>query len=490
MAFEKTSQGDSDGMGDIEQVEKAQIGLAEEEDVPMDAETKKKLRRIVLKVDIRLIPILGAMYAISGIDRSNITAARIAGMHEDLRFDIGNRFSIALLLFFVTYFFFEIPSNMILRRVGPARWLSFLAMSWGVVILGAGFIQKWTDMIAIRLLLGTFEAGFLPGCIYLISSWYERYQIQQRIAWFYAINLTASAFGNLLALGLVEMEGLGGLEGWRWIFVIEGIITCVLAILGFFLVIDFPDNLLKKGRAFLTHDEVALLKSRLERDRGDFEADEITMRKLFNTLCRWQVWIYALLFMCMSVASYGYSYFMSVIIQGMGYNVTQTYLLTAAPILVSIPISLIVGYFSDRLQVRAPFVAGMALTGVVGFALVAFAQPNGVRYFGVYLGVGGSYAALPACVAWQSNNIRGQSTKAIASALQVAFGAVGGVYASVTFMEKESPTYVTGLWAGMATQIFMVLACIGMTWFHWVQNKKAERGEIIIEGREGFRYTY
>ncbi|KAK2789344.1 hypothetical protein FQN53_002186 [Emmonsiellopsis sp. PD_33] len=254
-------------------------------------ELKKRCRRIYLKVDFRLIPILGAIYAISGIDRTNLSAARVAGMHEDLDFHIGERYSIVLLVFFVTYFLFEIPSNLILRKVGAARWLSFVALSWGVVILGGGFVKSWEPMVAIRLLLGLFEAGFFPGCMYLISCWYQRYQVQQRIAWFYSVNVIANGFGSLLAYGIIRMDGLSGISGWRWIFIIEGLMTCFLAILGYFLIVDFPDKLSNFKRPFLTQDEVDIIKAQLNRDRSDAEHDEFTLRKVVRTLGRWQLWI-------------------------------------------------------------------------------------------------------------------------------------------------------------------------------------------------------
>jgi len=117
-------------------------------------------------------------------------------MDVELGFNEGNRYSVALLAFFITYFIFEIPSNIVLRKVGAANWLSFLCFAWGAVVLGAGFSKKWTvrnafysyrsytdvvqDIVVCRLLLGLFEAGFFPGCVYLISCWYTRYELHKR----------------------------------------------------------------------------------------------------------------------------------------------------------------------------------------------------------------------------------------------------------------------------------------------------------------------
>lgn len=101
-------------------------------------------------------------------------------MNDDLRFDIGNRYSIALLVFFITYFLFEVPTTLSLRWVGPKLLLNSLVLSWGVVMLGMGWANDWRVIVVCRMLIGVFEAGFLPCCMYLLSSWYQRYEVQQR----------------------------------------------------------------------------------------------------------------------------------------------------------------------------------------------------------------------------------------------------------------------------------------------------------------------
>ena len=139
-------------------------------------------------------------------------------MNKDLRFDIGDRYTIALLVFFVTYFLFEIPTTLSMRFIGPKWLLNTLAVSWGVVMLGMGWANDWRVIVVCRMLIGIFEAGFLPCCMFLLSTWYQRYEVQKRMAFWYLINLFVSAFGNILAYAIVKLEGAHGIRGWRWIF--------------------------------------------------------------------------------------------------------------------------------------------------------------------------------------------------------------------------------------------------------------------------------
>lgn len=120
-------------------------------------------KRVLRKIDFRLLPILGCLYTIALVDRSNVAVARISGMDEDLGLTEGSRASITIMVFFIGYILFEIPSNAIIHKMGAANWLAFLAFSWGLVSLGIGFLNDWKGFAALRSILGVFEAGFFPG---------------------------------------------------------------------------------------------------------------------------------------------------------------------------------------------------------------------------------------------------------------------------------------------------------------------------------------
>jgi MFS family permease len=136
-----------------------------------------------------------------------------------------------------------------------------------------------------------FGIGLFPGCAYLIGSWYVRFEVQKRLAAFYLFSSLVSGISSLLASGIMQMDGLGGVAGWRWIFIIEGIITVVFSVLSYFIIIDFPDKVQKYNRRVFSNAEVEILKSRIRIDHGDTEEDPITLAKIGTHLCDVKIWL-------------------------------------------------------------------------------------------------------------------------------------------------------------------------------------------------------
>ncbi|RPA99625.1 MFS general substrate transporter [Choiromyces venosus 120613-1] len=448
-------------------------------------------KRIIRKVDLRLLPILGALYSVALIDRANMANAAIAGMMVDLKLFIGDRYSIALLMFFIPYFLFELPSNIVLRRVGSAVWLASIGLAWGAVMIGMGFLKDWRILVFCRVLLGFFEAGFFPGCVYLISSWYVRYEVQKRLAGFYLVVTLANAFSSILAYGLIQMNGIQGLSGWRWIFIIEGVITVAVAILAYFIIVDFPDKLLQRGKPFLSAVDIEMIKSRIDRDRGESEADPLTWAKVGLHLSDWKLWVYALMFMNAAVPAYALAYFLPIILRGMGYSVGMAQILSAPPYVSAVVIAFGLAWGADKTRLRAPFIATGCLLIIVGLSITAYSTKHSVRYFGIFLGLAGVQNNVPAVLAYQSNNIRMNSKRSVGTALQVGFGAIGGIFASTVFREKDSPKYLNGLWATMGCQFLTLLFLVCMSLYFKKKNRQHKKGTLDkpIEDHPAFTYT-
>ncbi|CAL8582723.1 hypothetical protein XPA_008371 [Xanthoria parietina] len=456
--------------------------------------TDAQINRIIRRVDIRLIPLCGLMYCVSLLDRTNLSNAAIAGMTRELNLRTKNpdRYSVITLVFFVTYVIFQPPTTILTRFFGPRIWLATITLAWGVVMICFGFVKDWTALVGLRLLLGVLESGFFPGVVYLLSTWYKRYEVGKRYSIFYLIGSLASAFGGILAFGLIQMEGISGYGGWRWIFIIEGCLTCLVALLGYIFLVSFPDN--KNFRSiipFLSVEERQLICARVNQDRSDADLEEFTVKKWLGGAKDWKIWAYGLCFGCATTVSYALAYFLPIILnQGLGYDTGTAQCLIAPPYVFAAMIMILTGWFGDKYHQRGLCVAFNAILCIIGLAVMGWAYGDTrARYFGAFFATAGANANVPSVLTYQANNIRGQWKRAFCSATLVGGGALGGIVGSTVFRSQDSPTYVPGLAVAMGSQVVILLTVGVLTVTFRANNKKADRGEKILEDLPSFRYT-
>ncbi|KAL2206912.1 MFS general substrate transporter [Sarocladium strictum] len=455
------------------------------EKTPIEGKSAEETK-LVRRIDLRLLPILGVMYSISLIDRTNLGLAVVAGMDTDLGLAVGDRYTIIVMLFFVTYILFEIPSNLILPRAGAANWLALLGVSFGAILIGMGFTQSWVTMAVCRALLGLMEAGFLPGCTYLITCWYTRYETGKRLSAFWILSVIASGFAAIFAYVLTLLDGKAGLAGWRWIFIIEGAITVLVCILGWFIIIDFPT----KAHKFLSPTEQALVINRINSDRGDAELDSVSLHKIISHLKDWKLYVWAFNLMASTLPGYAYSYFLPIILKkGMGYSTTQSQLLSAPPYILAAIMAFASGWLGDRLRVRGPIIAVHQGITAVGMILTAFGPNNAVRYFGAFLGIGFLQFCVPGVLTFQANNITTHSKRAVASCICLTGGGIGGIVASFAFSAKDSPQYTTGIWTTLAFSAVSICLIIFTDLYMHRQNKKLKESYARTGQTGGWLYT-
>lgn len=311
------------------------------------------------------------------------------------------------------------------------------------------------------------------------------------MAAFYLVSVFVGGFSAILAYGLMQLGGRHGIAAWRWIFIVEGVITIGLGLVAYFVIIDFPDKVLsKKNGAFLTERDVELIKARIDRDRDDSMADALTWAKVGKHLCDLKIWGFSFMFLGCTVPAYAFSYFLPIILTGMKYSVKMSQLLTAPPFIFATFFGMAMSVIADKIRMRSPVIVIQALVCIIGLALTAYAESNGVRYFGTFLGVAGAQGNIPAVLSYQSNNIRMNSKRSVGSALQVGFGAIGGIMASTVFREQDKPRYLIGLWTAMGCQFMILLITLATTIYFRISNKKQALGQKIIENHEAFTYTY
>lgn len=314
----------------------------------------------------------------------------------------------------------------------------------------------------------------------------------KRYAFFYTIGMLASAFGGILAFGLMQMAGIQGLNGWRWIFAIEGALTCVIALLGYCFLVGFPD---KSPRnlfgAILSDREIRHVLAKVDADRGDAVAEPFSTRKWAGSALDWKIWVFALIFGCLTTTTYALAYFLPQILrESMGFSLGQSQYLTAPPYAFAAIVMIATSWFSDRYRQRGLVLVFNACLCLIGLPIMGFAKNSAVRYFGVFLATAGCNGSIPVAATYQANNIRGQWKRAFCSATLVGFGGLGGIVGSTVFRTVDAPGYVPGLAVTIGANVVIMMLVGVLSVYFKVQNQRAERDGKLIEGEAGFRYTF
>ncbi|KAJ2928711.1 hypothetical protein H1R20_g8390, partial [Candolleomyces eurysporus] len=388
----------------------------QEKKVAADAHYDPKfVERTLRHVDWRMLPLLGLLYAIALIDRTNLGVARISGMEQDLRLDIGERYSIASMIYFPPYILLEIPGNLILQWIGARSWLTICVVGWGAAQVGMAFVPNWNLLCLTRALLGVFEAGFFPALTFIITTWYKRGEVQKRLA-------LLSKFENT------------GLNGWQWIFLLEGLLTIVLGVLTWLFVPDFPGR-----NTFLTAEQTKMILDRVEADRGDSVPDPISAKKVFTHLCDPMLWSFALMFMSAAMPAYAIGFFITILLRSMGFTIMEALLLTAPPYVAAAISGFFFAWISDKTGKRAIFIFAQTLITIVGLCVTGWGGSNGVRYFGLFLVNMGASGCVPAVLAYNANNIISYSKRSVSTALIIAFGGISGIFATLVYRQEDFP---------------------------------------------------
>ncbi|KAL4874927.1 major facilitator superfamily domain-containing protein [Aspergillus karnatakaensis] len=459
----------------------------------------KAERRVLRKCDLHVVPVLMLLYLLAFLDRINIGNARLQGLERDLGME-GNDYNLALFIFFIPYILCEIPCNLIMKRLAPSTWLSSIMAFWGIITICQGFVQNNGGLMACRFLIGVFEAGFLPGCVYLISMYYKRYELQWRLTLFFTSSILAGAVSGLLAYGMSYMDGVRGYSSWRWIFILEGIATVVVAVIAKFFIVDWPD----KAR-FLNDAERAILQARLQSDQGTYRMDRLDKTAIKRIATDVKIYLGTIMYLGVLNTGYAASFFTPTILNEMGWSELDAQVMSVPVYIVAAVLTLCMAILSDRLRHRFGFAMVGCLVATVGYSIL-LAQDSvttGVKYFALFAVVGGGYIAQPILIGWLSNNMSGHYKQAIASAVQIGFGNCGGFVASNIFIKSESPHYRSGYGTSLGLIWVCALASIVMFAMLVRENRKREKGERdcvlqldqrevenLGDGHPHFRYTY
>jgi ACS family tartrate transporter-like MFS transporter len=339
----------------------------------------------IAKATRRLIPFLCLCYAVNFLDRVNVGFAALA-MNEDLGFT-PSMFGAGAGIFFVGYILFEIPSNLALQRFGARIWIARIMISWGLIAAAMALVNSETSFYVMRFLLGVAEAGFFPGIILYLTYWFPARERARIVSLFMAAVPLATVIGGPVSGALLELHGLGGLKGWHWLFIVEGLPAVLLGVVALKFLDDRPED-----ASWLSKKELQALANTLAAEAK--ATRKVGYAGLGQALTRPRVLVLGLLYFCLVVGLYGIGFWMPQVIQTFGLAPLKIGFLTAIPYLFAAIAMVIWGWHSDRTGERTWHVALPLFLAALAFAWSAYTGPLSLTMVALTLATLGIYAAI------------------------------------------------------------------------------------------------
>ncbi len=325
-------------------------------------------RRTIAKVSARLVPFLILCYFIAYLDRVNVGFAALT-MNKDLGLS-ASAFGFGAGIFFLAYFLFEVPSNLFLERVGARKWIARIMFTWGVISGGTAFVRGETSFYVVRVLLGIAEAGFFPGIIFFLTLWFPAVYRARIIGYFMAAIPLSTVIGAPVSGLLLGLDGLGGMKGWQWLFILEAMPALILSVVVYFYLTDRPAD-----ATWLEPDERAWLVARLEQERTKRET--VRRYSVTQALVNPKVLALSLVYFGAVATNYGLSFFLPQIVKAFGVSNLQAGFVTALPYVVGVISIVWWGRHSDRTLERRFHLAFPLFVASAGIAAsTAFDDPT------------------------------------------------------------------------------------------------------------------
>jgi MFS family permease len=399
--------------------------------------------------------------------------ARLAGLEEDLSMS-GYNYNTVLLVFYISYIVFEIPSNIACKWLGPGWFLPGLTMAFGLCSVFTAFVHTTASAASVRFVLGIFEAGMMPGITYYLSRWYRKAELAFRLSLYLVMAPLAGAFGGLLASGILTLDSFGALKTWRMIFALEGIIIMSVGLIAFVTLTDRPET-----ARWLSVEEKDLATARLcsETEYAGHEVlDKLDrtkiMRGIFNPVTIATSFI--MLFTCVTIQ--GLAFFLSTIVQTIYPEKTtiEQQLQTVPPNIIGAFSTLIIPYLSSHFDRRVLFFIIVPFFMIAGYIVFLATEHGRARYAATFLIAFGSFPIGVLTNAHAAVNVVSDTARASSIGTVVMMGNIGGLVATWSFLPFDGPNYPIGNGLNLATGASILVVSVCMLLWSRLDNKRRD----------------
>lgn len=428
-------------------------------------------KRLVRKLDVRIMPIACILYLFAYLDRSNLGNARLQGLPQDaLNGDpTGELYGWVNSVFFISYILCQIPATIISKLFPPRIWIGCFAVGWGICATLSAAAFNFAGLVCARLGLGFFEAGFGPGIPLYMSLYYTKDEIGMRMAYWFGFAAVAGAFGGLIAFGIQHVHA--SVENWRLLFIVEGSPTIVLGIVAMFLLPNRPEE-----TTYLNEEERQLAVERMNRGISGDTGRVVNSKHILAAFKDWRIYAAGVLYFGSNCALASISAFLPTIIATFGYTDALAQLLTVPPYAVAAVYLCLSSYVSDRLQSRGTFVAAAGIVGGIGYVLLLAVQDNvHARYFAVFCITSGTYTTIGVVIAWFAHNLGSETKKATGIPMYMAIGQCGSILGSKIFPSTEGPQYVKGFSVTCALLFLSAFVALVLSISYRLENVRRDR---------------
>ncbi|KAM0235582.1 hypothetical protein ACHAP5_009707 [Fusarium lateritium] len=396
--------------------------------------------KLVRKLDFIILPMLWIMYWFNYLDRNAITVARLDDLEKELGLS-STEYQTCVSILFVGYIIGQIPSNMLMTRVRPSLYMSGAMCLWAVVSTLTAICHDFKGLLLTRFFLGVTEAPFYPGALYILSIFYTRKEIATRISILFTANICGTAFAGLIAIGVFQMSGVAGLSGWRWLFILQGIITFVISLSSAWILPDEPLN-----TRWLTEEERQLAHDRIAADTVQIRTNTTTLAGLIDAYKDPRLWV--LVFMQhFHMAASNFKNFFPTIVGTLGFGRNTTLALTCPPYIVS---------------------------GIVCIVWAANSVHNtGARYFAMCVFASGVYACNSIILGWVASTCgQTKEKKAISLALANTVATLGPIYTPYLWPSTDEPLYPVAMSSSAAFSAASAVLAWVLRWMLIRENRK------------------
>ncbi|KAL3420336.1 allantoate permease [Phlyctema vagabunda] len=436
-------------------------------------------KKLLRKIDWMVMPLMFACYILQYLDKTLINYANVMGLREDTGTTNG-QFSYLALVFYVSYCVCEIPQGYLMQRFPTAKYLGVQVMLWGLCVTMNCACKNYASLVALRVLLGCFEAAVAPSLLLVTGMWYKKEEQPFRIGIWYLGTGGGTIVGALLSYGFQHYTGTT-FKSWQIMFMVCGLVTIAVGICVF---IFLPDNPMKSR---LSHDEKIYAIERLRSNKTGIENKTFKVSQMKECLLSPYTWLISLHTASANVANGAVSSFQATIIKGLGYTSKETALLSLPSGAVSIVSILSATFVAGRTNSRGFNSIALTIPSIIGGGLMAFLPEgaNAGKLIGNYMTNTGG-AALPLAYSLAAANFAGHTKKVTINAILLMSFCVGNIIGPLTFQPdgKDPPEYIPAKIAIMATGVLAIMAMAALISVLWLENRKRDREEIAMGGYE------